>query len=165
MATAAPAQDYANHRKFVRGFHLVALPILLINLIYSSSGLIRSFSWESVIGALVAVALILVAFYARIFALGAQDRVIRLEEQMRLHELLPGQRADVDNMRLAIEAKSSARITRDHLKGLRSLAEDHPGVKSRIVVCREPRARRTEDGIEVLPVATFVRRLWDGDFD
>ena len=71
----------------------------------------------------------------------------------------------VGDMRLAIEAKSSARITRDHLKGLRSLAEDHPDVKSRIVVCREPRARRTEDGIEVLPAATFVRRLWDGDFD
>ena len=30
MATAAPAQDYANHKKLVRGFHLVALPILLM---------------------------------------------------------------------------------------------------------------------------------------
>lgn len=69
----------------------------------------------------------------------------------------------VGNMQVAIEAKSSTRVTRDHLKGLRSLIEDHPGVERRIVVCREPRARRTEDGIEVLPAATFVRRLWDGD--
>lgn len=69
----------------------------------------------------------------------------------------------VGNMRVAIEAKSGTRITRDHLKGLRSLVEDHPHVERRIVVCREPRARRTEDGIEVLPAATFVRRLWDGD--
>ena len=67
------------------------------------------------------------------------------------------------DMQIAIEAKSSARITRDHLKGLRSLVEDHPRVGRRIVVCREPRARRTEDGIEVLPVATFVRRLWAGE--
>jgi predicted AAA+ superfamily ATPase len=66
------------------------------------------------------------------------------------------------DMQVAIEAKSSARITRDHLKGLRSLVEDHPRVGRRIVVCREPRARRTEDGIEILPVATFVRRLWAG---
>jgi predicted AAA+ superfamily ATPase len=67
------------------------------------------------------------------------------------------------DMQVAIEAKSSARITRDHLKGLRSLVEDHPRVGRRIVVCREPRARRTEDGIEILPVATFVRRLWAGE--
>jgi len=67
------------------------------------------------------------------------------------------------NMQLAIEAKSSARITRDHLKGLRSLVEDHPHVGRRIVVCREPRARKTDDGIEILPAATFVRRLWNGE--
>ena len=94
MATAAPAQDYANHRKFVRGFHLVALPILLINLIYSAFVVVTSFSVDSVIGVLVAVALILVGLFARIFALGAQDRVIRLEERMRLHELLPPDRRE-----------------------------------------------------------------------
>lgn len=67
------------------------------------------------------------------------------------------------DMQLAIEAKSSARITRDHLKGLRSLVEDHHRVRRRIVVCCEPRARRTDDGIEILPAATFARRLWNGD--
>jgi hypothetical protein len=29
-------------------------------------------------------------------------------------------------------------------------------------VCLEPRARRTSDGIEILPARTFARRLWDG---
>jgi predicted AAA+ superfamily ATPase len=67
------------------------------------------------------------------------------------------------NMRVAIEAKSGTRITSDHLKGLRRLIEDHPGVERRLVVCREPRSRRTEDGIDVLPAATFVRSLWAGD--
>ncbi len=67
------------------------------------------------------------------------------------------------DMQAAIEAKCSARITRDHLKGLRSLAEDHPRVGRRIVVCREPRSRKTDDGIEILPAATFARRLWSGD--
>ena len=66
------------------------------------------------------------------------------------------------DMAVAIEAKSSSRITSDHLKGLRSLAEDHPRVGRRVVVCREPRKRKTEDGIEILPVPAFVRELWSG---
>ena len=67
------------------------------------------------------------------------------------------------DMQVAIEAKSSERITRGHLKGLRTLKEDHPQIARRIVVCRELRARKTDDGIEILPVASFVRRLWAGD--
>jgi len=63
-------------------------------------------------------------------------------------------------MRAAIEAKSGERITRELLKDLRSLVEDHPRVGGRIVVCREPRARKTDEGIEILPVASFVNRLW-----
>lgn len=66
-------------------------------------------------------------------------------------------------MAIAIEAKSSTRITTDHLKGLRTLVDDHPGVMRRVVVCREARARRTEDGIDILPVDVFVRRLWGGE--
>ena len=66
------------------------------------------------------------------------------------------------DMEVAIEAKASARITRDHLRGLRTLVEEHPGVGRRIVVSLEPRARRTEDGIDVLPAAEFVRRIAKG---
>jgi hypothetical protein len=28
-------------------------------------------------------------------------------------------------------------------------------------VCRESRARRTDDGIDILPFDVFVHRLWD----
>ena len=69
----------------------------------------------------------------------------------------------VGEMRCAVEAKSSARVTNDHLKGLRQLALEHPEVRRRVIVCREPKARRTDDGIDVLPAAQFVRRLWAGD--
>ncbi len=67
------------------------------------------------------------------------------------------------DLQVAIEAKSSERVTSDHLQGLRSLAADHPRASRRIVVCREPRARRTDDGIEILPAASFAERLWAGD--
>lgn len=68
------------------------------------------------------------------------------------------------DMRLAVEAKASPRITRDHLKGLRNLKEEHPGVERRIVVSIEPRPRRTDDGIDILPATTFVESLWRGEF-
>ena len=66
------------------------------------------------------------------------------------------------DMRLAIEAKATAVIGRHHLKGLRSLAREHT-VARRLIVCLEPRPRRTDDGIDVLPAVEFVRRLWGGD--
>lgn len=69
----------------------------------------------------------------------------------------------VDDVRLAIEAKATAKVTADHLRGLRALAQDHPRVERRIVVCLEARSRRTEDGIEVLPVREFCARLAAGD--
>ena len=101
MATDAPPQDYKNHRKFVPGFHYVALPILLINVIYSGFLTATSFSVDSVIGLLVAIALVIVGLFARIFALGAQDRVIRLEERLRLRDLLPDQSGTIDNLTTA----------------------------------------------------------------
>ena len=68
----------------------------------------------------------------------------------------------VGDMRLAIEAKATARISSRHLKGLRILADEHPGVR-RIMVCLEPRPRRTDDGIDIVPATDFARRLWQGD--
>jgi predicted AAA+ superfamily ATPase len=88
-----------------------------------------------------------------------------IDAQLAYWRLASGIEVDfvLGDMRVAIEAKSSERITLDHLKGLRNLVEDHPRVGRRLVVCREPRARTTDDGIEILPVATFVKRLWEGD--
>ncbi|MFY9530346.1 MAG: DUF6526 family protein [Candidatus Acidiferrales bacterium] len=82
-------QNFENHVRTVPGFHFVVLGIFALNLIWSIYRLIRSFSAESVISLLLAVAFLLFAFYARIFALAVQDRVIRLEMQLRLQQLLP----------------------------------------------------------------------------
>lgn len=64
----------------------------------------------------------------------------------------------VGAMAVAIEAKASARVTADHLKGLRHLHEDHPRAR-RILVCLEPKRRRTDDGIDILPFGAFVESL------
>jgi predicted AAA+ superfamily ATPase len=69
----------------------------------------------------------------------------------------------INDMAVAIEAKSSRSISSHHLKGLRQLAVDHPNVERRIVLCLEDRKRRTTDGIEILPYADFVQDLWNGD--
>ena len=69
----------------------------------------------------------------------------------------------VGRMRLAVEAKGSARISTRHLKALRLLKEEHPDVGRRVVVCLDPKPWRTDDGIHVLPAEEFVQRLWSGD--
>jgi hypothetical protein len=82
-------QNFANHTKLVPLFHCVVLPILFINLVSSIMHAVHSFSARSGIAVLTAVALLLLALYARGFALTVQDRVIRLEMQLRLQNLLP----------------------------------------------------------------------------
>jgi uncharacterized protein len=69
----------------------------------------------------------------------------------------------VNDVRAAIEAKATHKVTSDDLKGLRNLREDHPRLASAWVASLEPKARRTEDGIWILPALEFTRRLWAGE--
>ena len=56
----------------------------------------------------------------------------------------------IDDLSLAMEAKSSRSITDAHLKGLRQLAIDQT-IRRRAIVCLEPRRRVTNDGITIVP--------------
>ncbi len=83
-------QTLANHSRIVPAFHMVALPILLLNFVYSIYELVHTwFSFGALVSLLVAIALLLIALYGRMFALTVQDRVIRLEMRLRLEKLLP----------------------------------------------------------------------------
>ena len=82
-------QNFENHVRIVPGYHYVTLGIFGLNLIWSIYRVVRRFSAESVIALLLAVAFVLAAYYARIFALAVQDRVIRLEMRLRLAQVLP----------------------------------------------------------------------------
>ena len=88
-----------------------------------------------------------------------------LNEKLSYWRLSGGTEVDfvLGDMRLAIEVKASARITSKHLRGLRSLVKDNPSSCRRVVVCLEPRAWRTDDGIDILPATTFIDHLWGGD--
>ena len=88
-----------------------------------------------------------------------------LDDELTYWRLPSGIEVDfvVGDMRLAIEAKASTRITSSHLKGLRTLSEEHPGVGRKVVVCLEPRPRRTSDGIDIIGATDFAQRLWNGE--
>ena len=146
MATAAPAQNYDNHRKFVPGFHAVAFGILAINFFYSLYVAITALSVDSVIALLLAIGLIMVMFYARLFALGAQDRVIRLEERLRLHDLLPPDQkhaidklttAQLIGLRFASDGEVPALVTTVSAEGI----EDREEIKKRVTNWRADHQR------------------------
>lgn len=86
---AAKTQNFGNHARTVPLFHQVTFPIFALNLLWSIYRMIHRFSAESVLSLLLAVAFLLLFFYARIFALTVQDRVIRLEMRLRLQQALP----------------------------------------------------------------------------
>lgn len=87
---AQPAtQSFENHTKFVPGFHLVTLAILVANFGWNLQHMVRASSADSLIAFFTSVGLLLLWYYARIFALAVQDRVIRLEMQLRMQQVLP----------------------------------------------------------------------------
>ncbi len=83
-------QNLANHVRWVPGFHYFVMPVMALNFGWSIyRWKVAGFSLDAFISVLTAAALLMLMFYARTFALKVQDRVIRLEERMRLEKLLP----------------------------------------------------------------------------
>ena len=146
MTTAAPAQNFDNHRKFVPGFHIVAFGLLALNLFYSLYVVVTALSVDSVMALFLAFAVLMVMFYARLFALGAQDRVIRLEERIRLHELLPpDQKHNLDELttgqlialRFASDGEVGALVAAVCAEGI----EDRDEIKKRVTNWRADHQR------------------------
>jgi len=87
----AATQTYANHARTVPLFHFVVLPVLLINILVTAYALVRAPGLFTGWSVLVAVAIFLGALFGRVFALTAQNRLIRLEERLRMREVLPAE--------------------------------------------------------------------------
>jgi hypothetical protein len=82
-------QSFENHARWVPLFHFGIFGVLVLNLLWSLARLVTALSWSSALETLMALALVGMFFYMRIFALTVQDRVIRLEMRLRLRELVP----------------------------------------------------------------------------
>ena len=88
MAETSP-QTFENHARILPAYHYVAFPLFAVNFLFALYQVVTAFSWANLVAFAVAVALILLFFLARIMALTVQDRVIRLEETLRMRALLP----------------------------------------------------------------------------
>lgn len=91
-------QSYAKHAKFVPMFHYVLSGIIGVTLIGSLVNLWQSFGdharlYNASLISAVTVALVLLFYFTRTFAMGVQDRAIRAEENLR-HFALTGKLLD-----------------------------------------------------------------------
>ncbi len=83
-------QTLATHARYYPTWHYVVFPILTFNVVVEVVRLFRGgVDLRSLWAVAVSVALFLTAWTARIMAVTAQNRVIRLEERLRLTHLLP----------------------------------------------------------------------------
>lgn len=86
---AKTSQTKSNHTRFDPLFHFFAAPATLLLIVWAIAHLIRHTGWEA-LGILgIVLVLFVTLLKARSYALKVQDRVIRLEERLRLSMLLP----------------------------------------------------------------------------
>ena len=83
-------QNFAHHGRYVPLFHFFVIPVMVINFVLSLFRLrTLGLSFAGIFGVLLAAALVVLVFYARVFPLAVQDRLIRIEERLRCERLLP----------------------------------------------------------------------------
>ncbi|GAC1382967.1 MAG: hypothetical protein NVSMB45_09730 [Ginsengibacter sp.] len=117
-------QNYSNHRQTVPGYHYLVYILIFLALGFSvrfAYGAFFEIHHErllSVILLILSAAMLLIAWYARVFPLKAQDRAIRAEENLR-HFVHHGQLLDprlttrqIIALRFADDAEFSQLATR-----------------------------------------------------
>ncbi len=85
-------QSYKSHTRWDPPFHFFVLPMLLLNFIFSIYSTIHHWPIDPrlhIWWIIMAVVLFVMAGLGRGAAIRAQDRIIRLEERLRLARLLP----------------------------------------------------------------------------
>jgi hypothetical protein len=122
MAGKTP-QTYANHTKLDPPFHFFLAPVFLLGLILTLIHFIAHFrhsdfrdNFHAFLLIILALALLLELFKIRLYSLKVQDRIIRLEERLRLTQLLS------EPMRSRIPE-----LTEDQLCGLRFASDAEVG--------------------------------------
>jgi hypothetical protein len=119
MAERKP-QTFANHTRFDPLFHFFLGPVFVIAIVMAIMNFLNHVGHRSPMGnvhafllIVLAVAFLVLVFKTRLYSLKVQDRVIRLEERLRLMQLLP------EPLRSRIPE-----LTEDQLCGLRFASDD-----------------------------------------
>lgn len=85
----ADTQSFKKHTKWDPPFHFFLGPLGMAALIWSIVEVIKNPSWMTGVHVLAILWLVVLMFKTRLYALKVQDRVIRLEERLRLAAVLP----------------------------------------------------------------------------
>jgi hypothetical protein len=110
---ADQAQELGTHRRWVPAWHFFTVPVLVGNVVVVVVRFVRDPTINNGWLFLVALALLIGIVLSRNMPLRAQDRIIRLEERIRLQRVLPADlRGRIDD------------LTIDQLIGLRFAPDD-----------------------------------------
>jgi len=112
MSESVP-QNFKNHARFDPQYHMVAFAVLVVNLVMAFIFLARHLSVYSEWLVILSIAVFIPFFKLRTYPLKVQDRIIRLEERMRLQALAPSE-----------WHTQIYRLSEDQLIGLRFAADD-----------------------------------------
>jgi hypothetical protein len=112
MSKNAP-QNFKNHGRLHPPFHFFILPIVFANFIAAIVKAVRHPDLDSAWLAVLSLTAVLAVLMVRMYAVKVQDRIIRLEERLRLQALAPAE-----------WHTQIYRLTEDELIGLRFAADD-----------------------------------------
>jgi hypothetical protein len=116
-----PPQSFSSHRRYDPPFHFFILPVFALLVLAAIVHLFLRPGWHSAALLVVAAATLVLAFKVRLYSIKVQDRVIRLEERLRLATLIdPSLRARIPELtvsqlialRFASDAELPALATR-----------------------------------------------------
>ena len=82
-------QSFAKHAQWTPGYHFFAAPLGLAYMVWSIMRLVKTPNVDTTYALVGALAIVGAIAFARLSPLQAQDRIIRLEERLRLTRLLP----------------------------------------------------------------------------
>jgi hypothetical protein len=127
-------QNFSNHTRWYPPFHFFVLPMLLLNIIFAIYVTIHEwprYEHTHLWWIVMAIVFFVMAGTSRNGALAAQDRIIRLEERLRLAALLPAEdRAHINELtikqlialRFASDAELPALVRKTFTQNLESKA-------------------------------------------
>ena len=116
-------QDFKHHGRFDPLYHFFLATVSIATIVIAVIYCIRHFCFNSVWLVVVSVAFFLALFRMRQYPLKVQDRVIRLEERLRLEALAPAEwRPQI------------SRLSEDQLIGLRFASDDEVVVLAKLAL-------------------------------